>query len=42
VSFTLPKPDPLDLFTILTSDLITTIQEFEEKYWDHVRWGNLY
>ena len=42
VSFTLPNPDPVDLYTILISDLITTIEGFEAKYWDDVRWGNLY
>lgn len=42
VSFTLPKPDPVDLFTILTSDLDKTIQRFDAQYWDSVRWGNLY
>lgn len=42
VSFTLPKPDPLDLFKILTSDIDTTIQGFDKKYWDDVRWGNLF
>jgi predicted KAP-like P-loop ATPase len=42
VSFTLPKPDPLDLFKILTSDIETTMQGFDGKYWDGVRWGNLY
>jgi predicted KAP-like P-loop ATPase len=41
VSFPLPKPDPQDLFTILTSDLDTSIQGFDTKYWDEVRWGNL-
>lgn len=42
VSFTLPNPDPLDLFKILTSDLDVTTQEFDAQYWDAVRWGNLY
>lgn len=42
VSFPLPKPDPLDLFKILTSDIETTMQGFDGKYWDSVRWGNLY
>lgn len=42
VSFTLPNPDPLDLINILTSDIVTTIQGFDEKYWNEVRWGNLF
>lgn len=42
VGFTLPKPDPRDLYNILTSDLDVTIKDFEEKYWDDVRWGNLF
>ncbi len=42
VSFPLPKPDPLDLVKILTSDIEATMQGFDEKYWDGVRWGNLY
>ncbi len=42
VSSTLPKPDPQDLFKILTSDIGATIQGFDEKYWDDVRWGNLF
>ncbi len=42
VSFTLPKPDPQDLFKILFSDIGATIKDFDEKYWDEVRWGNLF
>lgn len=42
VSFTLPKPDPQDLFGILFSDLDATIKDFDEKYWDDARWGNLF
>ena len=42
VSFTLPNPDPLDLITILTSDIDATLQGFDKKYWDDIRWGNLY
>src|SRR6266567_5795076 len=42
VSFPLPKPDPQDLFNILTSDIETTMHGFDKKYWDEVRWGNLY
>jgi predicted KAP-like P-loop ATPase len=42
VSFTLPKPDPQDLFKILFSDIDATIKDFDEKYWDEVRWGNLF
>ena len=42
VSFTLPSPDPLDLITILTSDIDAIIQGFDKKYWNEVRWGNLY
>src|SRR6266567_1074293 len=42
VSFTLPKPDPQDLFRILFSDIDASIQGFDEKYWDDVRWGNLF
>ena len=41
-SFPLPKPDPVDLFKILIDDLGPTIQEFDPKYWDDVRWGNLF
>jgi predicted KAP-like P-loop ATPase len=42
VSFTLPKPDPVDLFNILTSDLDISVQRFDQKFWDEVRWGNLF
>lgn len=42
ISFTLPKPDPQDLFKILFSDIDATIKDFDEKYWDDVRWGNLF
>ena len=42
VSFTLPKPDPQDLFKILFSDIDVAIKDFDEKYWDDVRWGNLF
>lgn len=42
VSFTLPRPDPQDLYKILFSDIDATIKDFDEKYWDDVRWGNLF
>jgi len=42
VSFTLPNPDPQDLFKILFQDIDASIQGFDEKYWDDVRWGNLF
>lgn len=42
VSFTLPRPDPQDLFRILFSDIDASIQGFDDKYWDEVRWGNLF
>jgi len=42
VSFTLPNPDPVDLITILTIDIDANLQGFDKKYWDDVRWGNLY
>ncbi|HVB20693.1 MAG TPA: P-loop NTPase fold protein [Ktedonobacteraceae bacterium] len=42
VSFTLPKPDPQDLYNILLFDLDTTIKGFDQKYWDDERWGNLF
>ncbi len=42
VSFTLPKPDPQDLYKILFNDIDTVIKDFDEKYWDDVRWGNLF
>lgn len=42
VSFGLPIPDSKDLVKILTTDLDKTIQGIDEKYWDDVRWGNLF
>lgn len=42
VSFTLPKPDPQDLYKILFNDINLTIKDFDNKYWDDVRWGNLF
>lgn len=42
VSFTLPKPDPQDLLKILFSDIDSVIKDFDDKYWDEVRWGNLF
>jgi predicted KAP-like P-loop ATPase len=42
VSFTLPNPDPQDLIKILFQDIDASIQGFDEKYWDDVRWGNLF
>lgn len=42
VSFTLPRPDPQDLYAILLADLDIILQGFDQKYWDSVRWGNLF
>ncbi len=42
VSFALPKPDPVDLFTILSRDIDVSIEGFDAQYWNSVRWGNLF
>jgi predicted KAP-like P-loop ATPase len=42
VSFGLPKPDPQDTFSIFFSDIDEIIKDFNKKYWDDVRWGNLF
>ena len=42
VSFTLPKPNPQDLFGIFFSHIDATTKDFDEKYSDEVRWGNLF
>jgi predicted KAP-like P-loop ATPase len=42
VSFTMPKPDPQDLFNILFSDIGKILERFDKKYWDNGRWGNIF
>ncbi len=47
VSFSLPKPDPSDLYTILFSEMDKTLESSEvrsmtKKYWNEKRWGNLF
>jgi len=47
VSFSLPKPEPSQLYSILGEELDKTLESKEaksitKKYWDDKRWGNLF